>query len=60
MGALVITHFPRILEFLKPDVVHVLHNGRVIRSGGPELARQIEESGYEPVIGEAAQPAGVI
>jgi Fe-S cluster assembly ATP-binding protein len=59
MGALVITHFPRILEFLKPDVVHVLHHGRIIRSGGPELAQQIEQSGYEPVIGEAAQPAGV-
>jgi Fe-S cluster assembly ATP-binding protein len=58
MGALVITHFPRILEFLKPDAVHVLHDGRVVASGGPELAKQIERSGYEPVIGPLAQPVG--
>jgi Fe-S cluster assembly ATP-binding protein len=58
MGALVITHYPRILEFLKPDVVHVLHEGRVIRSGGAELAQQIETAGYEPIIGTAVA-AGV-
>ncbi|MBV8300435.1 MAG: Fe-S cluster assembly ATPase SufC [Candidatus Dormibacteraeota bacterium] len=52
MGALVITHYPRILEFLKPDRVHVLHDGRVIRSGGAELANEIESGGYEPIVGE--------
>jgi len=52
MGALVITHYPRILEFLKPDRVHVLHDGRVIRSGGAELANEIEAGGYEPIVGE--------
>jgi Fe-S cluster assembly ATP-binding protein len=58
MGALVITHYPRILEFLKPDVVHVLHAGRLVRSGGPELAQQIEAEGYEPILG-VPEPAGV-
>ena len=51
MGALVITHYPRILEFLTPHTVHVLHDGRVVTSGGPELASEIERSGYEPIIG---------
>jgi Fe-S cluster assembly ATP-binding protein len=54
----VITHYPRILEFLKPDVVHVLHAGRLVRSGGPELAQQIEAEGYEPILG-VPEPAGV-
>jgi Fe-S cluster assembly ATP-binding protein len=58
MGALVITHYPRILEFLAPDRVHVLHQGQVVLSGGADLARQIEATGYEPIIGAYA-PAGV-
>jgi len=46
-GALVITHYQRILNYIKPDYVHVMLNGRVVESGGPELALQLEEQGYE-------------
>lgn len=53
MGVLVITHYPRILEYLRPDVVHVLHAGRVVTSGGADLARRIEREGYEPILGAA-------
>ncbi len=52
MGVLIITHFPRILSYIRPDVVHVLYQGRVIRSGGLELAHQLEAEGYDPVIRE--------
>ena len=45
-SALVITHYMRILGFLRPDVVHVLFEGRVVRSGGPELAEELERTGY--------------
>jgi Fe-S cluster assembly ATP-binding protein len=45
-GMLVITHFTRILNYVKPDYVHVFHNGRIVREGGPELATEIEENGY--------------
>ncbi|MFM1818920.1 MAG: Fe-S cluster assembly ATP-binding protein [Actinomycetota bacterium] len=45
-GMLVITHFTRILNYVKPDFVHVFHNGRIVREGGPELATEIEENGY--------------
>ncbi|MGQ4661221.1 Fe-S cluster assembly ATPase SufC [Lysobacter sp. F6437] len=44
---LVITHYQRLLDYIKPDVVHVLADGRIIESGGPELALQLEEHGYE-------------
>lgn len=47
MGVLVITHYHRILEYLEPDHVHVLVQGRIVRSGGPELAKQLEKTGYE-------------
>jgi Fe-S cluster assembly ATP-binding protein len=47
LGVLVVTHYHRILEQLKPDVVHLLVNGRIVNSGGPELALVIEEEGYE-------------
>ncbi|MEM9704622.1 MAG: Fe-S cluster assembly ATPase SufC [Pseudomonadota bacterium] len=52
-GFLVITHYQRLLEHIKPDVVHVLAGGRIVKSGGPELALQLEESGYDQFI-EAA------
>ena len=58
MSVLVITHYPRILEYLKPDRVHILHQGRVVTSGGPELALQIEREGYEPIIGPVAADVG--
>jgi len=57
MGILLITHYYRILEFLTPDVVHVLHDGRVVRSGGATLAREIEHGGYDPILGVAAGAA---
>ncbi|MEO8897790.1 MAG: Fe-S cluster assembly ATPase SufC [Candidatus Dormibacter sp.] len=57
MSVLVITHYPRILEYLKPDRVHILHQGRVVTSGGPELADQIEREGYEPITGPVAAQA---
>jgi Fe-S cluster assembly ATP-binding protein len=46
-GVLVITHYERILTFIKPQFVHVLYGGRIVESGGPELVRQLESQGYE-------------
>jgi len=51
---LVITHYQRLLDYIKPDTVHVMAKGRVLRSGGPELALEVEETGYKDYIGEAA------
>jgi Fe-S cluster assembly ATP-binding protein len=48
MGALVITHYSRLLKYIKPDHIHVLVCGRVVRSGGPELADELERDGYTP------------
>jgi Fe-S cluster assembly ATP-binding protein len=47
LGILIITHYTRILRYIKPDEVHVMFEGRVVASGGPELADQLEEHGYE-------------
>ena len=47
LGVLAITHYARLLDELRPDVVHVLMGGRVVQTGGPELAQQLEETGYE-------------
>jgi Fe-S cluster assembly ATP-binding protein len=47
MGAIVITHYKRILNYIHPDHVHVFVDGRIVQSGGPELADQLEERGYE-------------
>jgi Fe-S cluster assembly ATP-binding protein len=47
MGMLLITHYQRVLDYIEPDVVHVMVNGRIVRSGGPELALQLEAEGYE-------------
>ena len=44
---LIITHYQRLLDYIKPDFVHVLMNGKIIKSGGPELALELEEKGYE-------------
>ncbi len=46
MGALLITHYQRLLNYIKPDYVHVFYNGRIVQSGGPELALELEERGY--------------
>jgi Fe-S cluster assembly ATP-binding protein len=47
MGALVITHYQRILNYIKPDFVHVFVGGKIVEEGGPELAQTLDESGYE-------------
>ncbi|MBI2889839.1 MAG: Fe-S cluster assembly ATPase SufC [Nitrospirae bacterium] len=47
MGVLLITHYQRLLDYIKPHVVHVLMDGRIVRTGGPELARELEAQGYE-------------
>ncbi len=46
-AVLVITHYQRLLEYIVPDFVHVLHNGRIVKSGGKELALELEEKGYD-------------
>lgn len=51
---LVITHYQRLLDYIKPDVVHVLADGRIVKTGGPELALELEEKGYAEFTGEAA------
>ncbi len=58
MGALVITHYQRILNYIQPDFVHVFVDGRIVEEGGPELAEKLEAEGYEaftpaPVGGES-------
>jgi Fe-S cluster assembly ATP-binding protein len=51
---LVITHYQRLLEYIKPDVVHVMARGRIVKSGGPELALELERNGYRDYASEAA------
>ena len=53
-GMLVITHYQRLLDHIKPDQVHVLVAGRIVRSGGPELALELEAHGYDQYLGVAA------
>jgi Fe-S cluster assembly ATP-binding protein len=53
MGILIITHYQRILDYITPDRVHVMAAGRVIASGGAELVKEIEASGYDPMLREA-------
>lgn len=47
MGVLLITHYQRILNYIKPDYVHIMLDGRIVESGGPELALELEERGYD-------------
>jgi Fe-S cluster assembly ATP-binding protein len=51
---LVVTHYQRLLDHVTPDAVHVLAGGRFVKSGGPELARELEQRGYDWLLGEAA------
>lgn len=46
-ATIVITHYQRLLDYIKPDIVHVLYKGRIVRTAGPELALELEEKGYE-------------
>jgi Fe-S cluster assembly ATP-binding protein len=59
MGVLVITHYARLLHYIKPDVIHVLVDGRIARTGGPELADELERDGYAAFgVDEEAVPVG--
>ncbi len=53
-GFVVITHYQRLLDHIKPDVVHIMADGRIIKTGGPELALEVEENGYADILGEKA------
>lgn len=46
-STIVITHYQRLLEYIKPDIVHVLYDGRIVKTGGPELALELEDRGYD-------------
>ena len=46
-ATIVITHYQRLLDYIKPDFVHILYKGRIVRTGGPELALELEERGYD-------------
>lgn len=64
-GAIIITHYHRILNHIQPDFVHVMMNGRIVKSGGPELALEIEQNGYDwikaelGIQDEVTEPQGV-
>lgn len=58
-GALVITHYQRILNFLKPDFVHVIVDGRIVRSGDATLVHELEAKGYDWLVNEAQEKEGV-
>jgi Fe-S cluster assembly ATP-binding protein len=53
-SAIVITHYQRLLDYLKPDFVHVLLNGRIVKTGGPQLATEIEQRGFDWIREEMA------
>ena len=54
-STIVITHYERLLDILKPDVIHVLYKGRIVKSGGPELAKEIEAKGYNWIKAEVGE-----
>ncbi len=58
LGVLLITHYQRILDYIVPDHVHVMWNGTIVKSGGKELARELEEKGYDWIKEAFAEPAG--
>ncbi len=53
-GFLVITHYQRLLDHIKPDVVHIMADGRIVKTGGPELALEVEKNGYADILAEVA------
>jgi Fe-S cluster assembly ATP-binding protein len=59
MGILLITHYQRMLNYITPDYVHVLYRGRMVRSGGAELAAELEEKGYDWITKEIDEAEGV-
>ena len=60
IGILLITHYQRILNYIKPDVVHILVDGQIVQSGGPELALELERKGYEWLRAEFGLPAEAV
>ena len=54
LGIVLITHYQRLLNYIAPQFVHILYQGRIIESGGPELALQLEDEGYDPIIAKYA------
>jgi Fe-S cluster assembly ATP-binding protein len=57
MGFLLITHYQRLLNYIKPHFVHIVMDGRIVLQGGPELAQELEEKGYENIQKELATTA---
>ena len=53
-GILMVTHYTRILKYIKPDIVHVFAAGHFVKTGGPELADELEESGYDAYLPEGS------
>jgi Fe-S cluster assembly ATP-binding protein len=53
-GFLVITHYQRLLDHIRPDVVHIMSDGRIVKTGGPDLALEVEKNGYGDILGEVA------
>ena len=53
-GFLVITHYQRLLDHIKPDVVHIMADGKIVKTGGPELALEVENNGYSDILSEVA------
>jgi Fe-S cluster assembly ATP-binding protein len=53
-GFLVITHYQRLLDHIRPDIVHIMADGRIVKSGGPDLALEVEKNGYAGILGEVA------
>ena len=53
-GFLVITHYQRLLNHIQPDVVHIMSDGRIVKTGGPDLALEVEENGYTDILAETA------
>jgi Fe-S cluster assembly ATP-binding protein len=60
VGILIITHYQRILNYIKPDYVHILVDGQIVQSGGPELAMELEQKGYEWLRTELGLPEEVL
>ena len=52
LGILLITHYQRLLDYIKPDFVHIMINGKIVKSGDSSLVSKIEESGYNQLINE--------
>jgi len=59
LGVLLITHYQRLLNYITPDVVHVLAQGRIVKSGGKDLALRLEDEGYGPILREAGLDTGL-